>query len=179
MHAQHFLKGEFWAISALEVNIDYLMSTSKTLPWSVKCYLQYWFPFRQWWQWCHSYLAPQELVKCCPVMPKHLLLPVIANVLLPRWMCCCRSWRSCVHKHRWLFACLLFKERWSQTLLFTIVFHIRSGLFACLVEFRAPLAQPNPQKKLWLEIHRIVCWHCLYIVCMIHGRTTITILVAG
>lgn len=35
MHAQHFLKGECWAISVLEVNIDYLMSTSKKL--ALKC----------------------------------------------------------------------------------------------------------------------------------------------
>lgn len=62
---------------------------------------------------------------------------------------------------------------------FTIVFSIRSGFFACLVDSSATSGTAKSSEKLCLEIHRIVCCHYLYIVCMMHGRAMITILVAG
>lgn len=76
-------------------------------------------------------------------------------------------------------SCSLLEEEWSQTLWVTIVFTLRSRLFAGLVDFGATSATAKSSEKLWLEIHRIVFWHCLCIFCMMHGRTVITILVAG
>lgn len=67
----------------------------------------------------------------------------------------------------------------TDTLWFTVVFSMRSGSFACPVAFSATSGTAKSSEKLWLEIHRIVFWYCLYIVCMMRSRTVITILVAG
>lgn len=88
-------------------------------------------------------------------------------------------WSGGVLSTAQMTACSLFEERWSQTLWLTILFSIRSGLLACPLDFSAPSGTAKPSEKLWLEIHRIVCWHCLCVVCMMHGRTMITILVAA
>lgn len=82
-------------------------------------------------QWCH----------------KHLLLPVVAKLLIPRWMWCCR-WCSegALSTQMTVYMLTFWRKVTTDTMVCHCIRH-KQWLVYLSCGFQCHLAQPNPQKS--------------------------------